>query len=93
LDAPRGNRKAFAHNASEEEKVRLEAVQRPINVACILEKASNPSWKTKPSWFLIAEEDRMILRETQRFMAERMRATIKTSSANHIPSDFAQVCD
>jgi pimeloyl-ACP methyl ester carboxylesterase len=76
--------KAFAPNASE--KVRLEAVQRPINVACILEKVSNPSWKTKPAWFLIAKEDRMILEETQRFMAERMRATIKTSPADHIPS-------
>jgi pimeloyl-ACP methyl ester carboxylesterase len=78
--------KAFAHDASEEEKVRLEAVQRPINVACIVEKASTPSWKTKPTWFLIAEEDRMILEETQRFMAERMKATIRRTQADHIPS-------
>jgi pimeloyl-ACP methyl ester carboxylesterase len=78
--------KAFAHNASEEEQVRLEAVQRPINVACILEKVGLPSWKTKPAWFLIAEEDRMILEETQRFMAERMQATIRTAHADHIPS-------
>ncbi|MBB5063815.1 alpha/beta hydrolase [Granulicella mallensis] len=78
--------KAFAQNASDEEKVRLEATQRPINVACILEKVAPPSWKTKPVWFLIAKEDRMILEETQRFMAERMRATIKTIPADHIPS-------
>jgi pimeloyl-ACP methyl ester carboxylesterase len=78
--------KAFAHDASDEEKVRLEAVQRPINVACIVEKAPAPSWRSKPSWFLIAQEDRMILEETQRFMAERMRATIQTTTADHIPS-------
>jgi pimeloyl-ACP methyl ester carboxylesterase len=78
--------KAFSPNASAEEKVRLEAIQRPINVACILEKAPAPAWKKKPTWYLIAEEDRMILDKTQRFMAERMKATIRTADADHIPS-------
>jgi pimeloyl-ACP methyl ester carboxylesterase len=78
--------KAFSPNASAEEKVRLEAIQRPINVACIIEKAPAPAWKKKPSWFLIAEEDRMILEKTQRFMAERMKATIRTAHADHLPS-------
>jgi pimeloyl-ACP methyl ester carboxylesterase len=78
--------KAFSPNASAEEKVRLEAIQRPINIACILEKAPAPAWKKKPTWYLIAEEDRMILEKTQRFMAERMKATIRTADADHIPS-------
>jgi pimeloyl-ACP methyl ester carboxylesterase len=78
--------KAFCHHASAEVKVRLEAAQRPIHVACIVEKTHAPSWKTKPSWFLIAEEDRMILEETQRFMAERMKAVIRKAPADHIPS-------
>ncbi|WP_429629661.1 alpha/beta hydrolase [Tunturiibacter psychrotolerans] len=78
--------KAFSPNASAHEQVRLEAIQRPINVACILEKASAPAWKKKPTWFLIAEEDHMILEKTQRFMAERMKATIRTAKADHIPS-------
>lgn len=81
-----GITKAFAPGATSEEQVRLEAAQRPINVACITEKAHWPSWKTKPSWYLIAEEDRMILEKTQRFMAERMKATIRKASADHIPS-------
>src|SRR6516165_10174697 len=78
--------KAFSPNAAADEKVRLEAIQRPINVACIVEKAPAPAWKSKPTWFLIAEEDRMILEKTQRFMAERMKATIRTAPADHIPS-------
>lgn len=78
--------KAFSPNATSDEKVRLEAIQRPINVACILEKAPAPAWKKKPSWYLIAEEDRMILEKTQRFMAHRMNATIRTAHADHIPS-------
>jgi len=78
--------KAFAPRATADEKVRLEAIQRPINVACITEKAPAPFWKKKPTWYLIAEEDRMILERTQRFMAERMKTTIRTAAADHIPS-------
>ena len=78
--------KAFSPNAAPDEKVRLEAIQRPINVACILEKAPAPTWKKKPTWYLIAEEDHMILEKTQRFMADRMKATIRTAHADHIPS-------
>jgi pimeloyl-ACP methyl ester carboxylesterase len=81
-----GIQTAFAPNASADEKVRLEAVQRPIHVACIQEKAPAPAWKTKPTWYLIAEEDRMIPEKTQRFMAERMKATIRTAAADHTPS-------
>lgn len=78
--------KAFSPNAAANEKVRLEAIQRPINVACIVEKAPAPAWKSKPTRFLIAEEDHMILEKTQRFMAERMKATIRTAPADHMPS-------
>ena len=81
-----GIQRAFAPNASEEEKVRLEAVQRPIHVACIQEKVPAPAWKAKPTWYLIAEGDRMIPEGTQRFMAERMKATIRTAAADHTPS-------
>jgi pimeloyl-ACP methyl ester carboxylesterase len=63
----------------------LEAVQRPIAVKCIQEKAPVPAWRTKPSWFLVAEEDRMIAPETQRYMAERMGAKIRTHSVDHSP--------
>jgi pimeloyl-ACP methyl ester carboxylesterase len=54
-------------------------------VICIQEKAPAPAWKTKPSWFLLAEEDRMISAETQRFMAERMGATIRKHHVDHSP--------
>ena len=81
-----GFMKAFAPHAGAEELVRLEAIQRPIHVNCIQEKSPRPGWKTKPTWFLIAEEDRMILEKTQRFMAERMKATIRHYKADHTPS-------
>jgi pimeloyl-ACP methyl ester carboxylesterase len=76
---------AVAHKASPGQTTILDAVQRPIAVKCIQEKAPAPAWKTKPSWFLLAEEDRMISPETQRFMAERMNAKIRTHDVDHSP--------
>ena len=76
---------AVAHKASPDQTAILEAVQRPIAVKCIQEKAPVPAWKTKPSWFLLAEEDRMIAPETQRYMAERMGAKIRAHLLDHTP--------
>lgn len=78
--------KAFAPHANPEDLQRLEAIQRPIHVSCIQEKASSPAWKKKPTWFLVAQEDRMILEKTQLFMAGRMKATIRLVPADHTPS-------
>lgn len=80
-----GFRRAVAHKASLDQTTILEAVQRPIALKCIQEKATAPAWKTKPTWYLIAEEDRMIPLETQRFMAERMNANIRTYKVDHSP--------
>jgi pimeloyl-ACP methyl ester carboxylesterase len=80
-----GFQKAVAHNASAEQTSIAMAVQRPINVQCIQEPAPTPLWRTKPSWFLIAEEDRMINPKTQHFMAERMRAKVHSYSVDHSP--------
>jgi pimeloyl-ACP methyl ester carboxylesterase len=80
---------AVAHKASADLNTILEAVQRPLAVKCIQEKAPPPSWKTKPSWFLLAEEDRMIAPETQRYMAERMGATIRPCQVDHSPMHTA----
>jgi len=80
---------AVAHKASPGQTTILEAVQRPIAVKCIQEKAPVPAWKTKPSWFLLAEEDRMIAPETQRYMAERMGAKIRAHHVDHTPMHTA----
>jgi pimeloyl-ACP methyl ester carboxylesterase len=76
---------AFAQNASPDMIALLAATQRPIALPCIQETAPQPAWKTKPSWFLVAEEDRMINPETQHFMAQRMGATIRSHAVDHTP--------
>jgi pimeloyl-ACP methyl ester carboxylesterase len=42
-------------------------------------------WKDRPAWFLAAEQDRMIVADNQRFMAERMRARIRPHAVDHAP--------
>jgi pimeloyl-ACP methyl ester carboxylesterase len=76
---------AFAQNASSDMIAILAATQRPIALPCIQETAPEPAWKTKPSWFLVAEEDRMINPETQYFMAGRMGAKIRSHAVDHTP--------
>jgi pimeloyl-ACP methyl ester carboxylesterase len=76
---------AFAPNASREEQIVLAAVQRPISLACITVAVDRPLWKDRPAWFLVAEQDRMIVHDTQRFMAERMRARVRSHPVDHTP--------
>ncbi len=84
-----GFSRAAAHNASSEQIAIMTAVQRPIAVQCIQEKAPAPAWKTTPTWYLVAEEDRMINPETQRFMAGRMGASVRSYNVDHTPMHTA----
>jgi pimeloyl-ACP methyl ester carboxylesterase len=76
---------AFAPDATAEEQAVLAAVQRPISPACIGTAVPRPRWRDLPSWFLIAEGDYMILPETQRFMAQRMHARVRSHQVDHTP--------
>ena len=80
-----GFSRAVAHRASADQTRILAAVQRPISVQCIQENVPKPGWKTKPVWYLLAEEDRMINPKTQQFMASRMRARVRSSRVDHSP--------
>jgi pimeloyl-ACP methyl ester carboxylesterase len=80
-----GFSRAVAHKASSDETRIMAAVQRPLSVQCIQERAPAPGWKTKPSWYLLAEEDRMINPKTQQFMARRMGAKVRSSRVDHSP--------
>jgi len=80
-----GFRNAFAHHATADQIALLAAVQRPIALKCIQQPVPRPAWKSKPSWFLIADEDRMINPKTQNFMAGRMAATKRALPIDHTP--------
>jgi pimeloyl-ACP methyl ester carboxylesterase len=77
---------AFAPNATAEEQAVLFAIQRPLAVPCISTKVGRPLWRDRPCWYLLAQDDRMIVAGTQRFMAERMQAEIRSHPVDHTPS-------
>ena len=78
-------RTAVAPDASSSETALMAATQKPIALKCLGEAMTRPAWREKPTWFLIAEKDRMISPVTQRFMAERMKAQIVSHAVDHTP--------
>lgn len=77
---------AFAQHATPQEQQALAVAQPPISPACIVVPVGRPLWKDVPAWYLLAEQDHMIPEQTQRFMAERMKAHISAYPVDHLPS-------
>jgi pimeloyl-ACP methyl ester carboxylesterase len=78
-------RAGVAPDASLSETALMAATQKPISVSCLGEPIGKPAWKEKPSWFLIAEKDRMVSPETQRFTAARMKSKVVSLPVDHTP--------
>lgn len=76
---------AVAHQSSSEDTALMAATQKPIAIQCIGEPMTKPAWKEKPSWFLVAQNDRMIAPETQRFMADRTGGHVVEMQVDHTP--------
>jgi pimeloyl-ACP methyl ester carboxylesterase len=47
--------------------------------------AEGTAWKSKPSWYIVAKNDRTVQPELQRFVAKRMGATIYEINSSHVP--------
>jgi hypothetical protein len=80
---------AVAHESSADDALLMAATQRPIATRCVQEQMTKPAWKEKPSWFLVAERDRMIAPETQRFMAHRTGGRMLATQVDHTPLSSA----
>lgn len=76
---------AVAHRATAEQNAIRIAAQRPIAMKALGEPIKTPAWRTKPSWYLLSEDDRMFSPKTQRFVAERMGAEIRAYKVDHAP--------
>ena len=74
---------AFVADATETEAAVMAAVQKPLAIAAFTGVSRTPAWKTLPSWYLQCTEDQMIPPPAQAFMAERMRATVRSVPASH----------
>jgi pimeloyl-ACP methyl ester carboxylesterase len=57
--------------------------QVPWGVAALTGAIAEPAWRSKPSWYLVTTEDRMIPPPAQRFMAERAGARVIEVAGSH----------
>lgn len=57
--------------------------QVPWGVDALSEAITEPAWRVKPSWYLVATEDRMIPPPAQRAMSERSGATVVEAAGSH----------
>jgi pimeloyl-ACP methyl ester carboxylesterase len=90
--APRGGRlfldkerfhSAFAADLDVEQTAFMADSQVPWGVDALRGTISRAAWRTKPSWYLVATEDRMIPPAAQRFMAKRAGATTIEEQGSH----------
>jgi len=61
----------------------MAASQVPWAVAALEGKVTTPAWKSKPSWYLIATDDKMIPPDAQRMMAKRAGAAVVEAKGSH----------
>ena len=57
--------------------------QVPWGIAALSGSIDEPAWKTKPSWYLVTTEDKMIPPPAQRFMSERAGSTVTEVPGSH----------
>ena len=74
---------SFAADLPAEQAAFMADAQVPWNVAATAAAITEASWRTKPSWYLVTTEDRMIPPPAQRTMAGRIGATQSEVTASH----------
>jgi pimeloyl-ACP methyl ester carboxylesterase len=74
---------SFAADVDAERAEFMTDSQVPWGVDALGGTISEPAWKTRPSWYLVATDDRMIPPPAQRFMSERAGSTVVESPGSH----------
>ena len=74
---------SFAADVDAEKAALMADSQVPLGVDALAGAISEPAWKTKPSWYLVASDDKMIPPPAQRFMSERAASTVVEAAGSH----------
>lgn len=74
---------SFAADVNAERAAFMADSQVPWGLDALNGTISEPAWKTKPSWYLVATDDKMIPPEAQRFMAKRAGSTVVEVGGSH----------
>lgn len=86
----------FAQDLAASKTALMAVNQKPIAARSFGDKVGVPAWRSKPSWYVVAEQDHMIPPPAQRSMAQRAGATVTSLGTGHAammakPSDVAAV--
>jgi pimeloyl-ACP methyl ester carboxylesterase len=74
---------SFAADVPEQLAAFMADAQVPAGVDAIHGAVTDPAWRAKPSWYLIAADDHMIPPVAQRAMAERAKSTVSETPGSH----------
>jgi len=74
---------SFAADVDAEKAAFMADSQVPWGVAALSGTISEPAWRAKPSWYLIATDDKMIPPDAQRFMSKRAGSTVVEAKGSH----------
>ena len=83
LLSPTKFKAGFAHDASDADAAFMRDSQVPINMSVFETKLKNAAWRTKPSWAVIATEDKAFDQAMLLSMAKRIAADVTKVSASH----------
>jgi pimeloyl-ACP methyl ester carboxylesterase len=80
-----GGIRSFAGDLPEAEQKLVWATQAAPVSDLFNQKVDGVAWRSKPSWYIVAAEDRTVHPELQRFVAKRMNATVVELRSSHVP--------
>src|ERR1700720_905772 len=75
----------FAGDLPEEEQKLVWATHYAPAADLFSRNAPGVAWKSRPSWYIVANNDRTVQPELERFLAKRMRATTRAIDSSHVP--------
>jgi pimeloyl-ACP methyl ester carboxylesterase len=75
----------FCGDLPEEEQKIVWATAAPPSTELFANNAPGVAWKTKPSWYIVANHDMAVNPELERFVAKRMLATTYDIDSSHVP--------
>jgi pimeloyl-ACP methyl ester carboxylesterase len=74
---------SFAGDVEAEKAAFMADSQTPWGLDALNGAISTPAWRTKPSWYLVATDDKMIPPDAQRFMSKRAGSTVAEATGSH----------
>jgi pimeloyl-ACP methyl ester carboxylesterase len=79
-----GVKSVFASDLNPQQQALVYATQTPAFHTVFEDKSGTPAWKNKPTWYVVAKNDKTIHPDLERFMAKRMKAKTIELESSHI---------